>query len=368
MPLSLSNSINFFRWFSAFIVVISHSRRLFFEDYSVISSDYITVKIFYFLTGFGHQAVIIFFVLSGFLVAGNFYRKGSISRSSLISYSIDRFSRIYPPLIFALILTFFISYTIDITDKNFIFNLGHSEKLQNTSYDFITFLGNIFALQTIYVSEYGLNLPLWSLAYEVWYYIWLPFIYILFKSNKGIVHKNVIIIFILFLMFFVGIKVSLYFFIWLLGSSLAYIKISHNRFTISCALIIFLMTLFISRFKFFEFNIFFYDITVAISFVFLLSATAKINALGNFFNRFNKKMADFSYTLYLIHYPIVIFIGFIFNNYFNYSLYLEPNFLNFCFFLLLVIFSTLISFFAGNYVEGKTHIIRNYLYKKLVNT
>ena len=132
---------------------------------------------------------------------------------------------------------------------------------------------------------------------------------------------------------------------------MVHIKISHNRFTISCALIIFLMTLFISRFKFFEFNIFFYDIIAVISFVFLLSATAKINALGNFFNRFNKN-GDF-YILYLIHYPIVIFIYFIFNNYFNYSLYLEPNFLNFVSFYYLLYFLHLYLFLQGIMLREK---------------
>lgn len=51
----------------------------------------------------GHQAVIIFFVLSGFFVGGGFI---SDINKNIISYSIKRISRFYTVLFPALCLTF----------------------------------------------------------------------------------------------------------------------------------------------------------------------------------------------------------------------------------------------------------------------
>ena len=92
---TLSNFLDISRWISAFVVVISHLRNLVFVDYDYVDSKSILIRLFYFLTGFGQQAVVIFFVLSGFLIGGSILNKIKSRNFSFTKYSIDRFSRIY---------------------------------------------------------------------------------------------------------------------------------------------------------------------------------------------------------------------------------------------------------------------------------
>ena len=55
---------------AALLVMIGHVRNLFFTDYSQVVNCNWLIKSIYFLTGLGHESVIIFFVLSGLLVGG----------------------------------------------------------------------------------------------------------------------------------------------------------------------------------------------------------------------------------------------------------------------------------------------------------
>jgi peptidoglycan/LPS O-acetylase OafA/YrhL len=49
----------------ALLVVISHARVLFFEDFTTATRS-MGVYLFYLATSLGHQAVIVFFTLSGY--------------------------------------------------------------------------------------------------------------------------------------------------------------------------------------------------------------------------------------------------------------------------------------------------------------
>ena len=71
----LSNTLNFLRWLSALMVVIGHLRSFLFVEYNLVENKTVFIKLFYFITGFGHQAVIVFFVISGYLVGGGSVEK-----------------------------------------------------------------------------------------------------------------------------------------------------------------------------------------------------------------------------------------------------------------------------------------------------
>jgi peptidoglycan/LPS O-acetylase OafA/YrhL len=45
-------------------------------------------------------------------------------------------------------------------------------------------LGNLAFLQTIAVAPFGSNGPLWSLAFEFWYYIWFPALVVLVRQRR----------------------------------------------------------------------------------------------------------------------------------------------------------------------------------------
>ena len=73
------------------------------------SYDGVIVKAIYLATDCGHQAVIWFFVISGFLVGGSVVNDIRRDRFQFGRYAINRFSRLYVVLIPALL----IGYCID---------------------------------------------------------------------------------------------------------------------------------------------------------------------------------------------------------------------------------------------------------------
>ncbi len=55
---------------AAICVLVSHLRSFLFVDWPYVTNKNILLGAFYFLTGLGHEAVVVFFVLSGFFVGG----------------------------------------------------------------------------------------------------------------------------------------------------------------------------------------------------------------------------------------------------------------------------------------------------------
>jgi len=62
------------RSLAAFDVVIGHARNLFLQPYESIAFPSYLDKVIYFVTGLGHQAVIAFFVLSGFFIGASVFK------------------------------------------------------------------------------------------------------------------------------------------------------------------------------------------------------------------------------------------------------------------------------------------------------
>ncbi len=162
----------------AALVVIDHARDLIFVDRPSAGSLNLGWEFFYFITGFGHAAVVVFFVLSGFFVGGKLIEYPKIDHLAITQYLVDRFSRIYIVLIPALLLTF----AFDKSGASFspLYSLhGYSNSLPApvtealTPLNFLTSLLNI----TMYVGmPLGSNGPLWSLAYEWVIYLVFPWL------------------------------------------------------------------------------------------------------------------------------------------------------------------------------------------------
>lgn len=114
-----------------------------------------TLLILIFITRVGHECVLIFFVLSGFLVGGQSlgeYIKGNFS---LKRYFINRFSRMWAVVIPTILLGWFIDWESLQLDPT----LDFAHKLTVP-----VFISNLFFMQTIVGPSLGSNAPLWSLA------------------------------------------------------------------------------------------------------------------------------------------------------------------------------------------------------------
>ena len=165
---------------AALLVCLEHLRAFLFVPYEQLKSPNLLAKGFYFVTGLGHQAVMIFFVLSGFLVGGSVITAHQNGKWSWTGYALRRLTRLWMVLIPALLLTLFWDQIGQHQspagyhgEYRMVYNSGPSPQVPADLRP-VTFLGNIFFLQTISVNCFGTNSPLWSLANEFWYYLLFP--------------------------------------------------------------------------------------------------------------------------------------------------------------------------------------------------
>jgi peptidoglycan/LPS O-acetylase OafA/YrhL len=178
-----------------------------------------------------------------------------------------------------------------------------------------TFFGNIVFLQGIRVTTFGTNGALWSLAYEFWYYMLFPLMMLVFlgKSPFTKVYAALVALGIFLL---VGSTISLYFVVWLLGV-VVYIaplfKPLESRFVwhvcvaVSLGACVLWMTVVNSFGR--ETG----DLVTGFLFapVIYLVVHAPRRRLDDRETRLGtaaSRLAAFSFTLYLVHLPLLVFI------------------------------------------------------------
>lgn len=116
----------------------------------------------YFLYGLGHEAVMVFFVLSGLVIASTTVRQGR----SLRSFTIARLARIYPVVIPAIIVSF------GLYGLAGWLGINDADWAQDPNYSVTTLFGSLLFLNESWNSGMILpwNFPYWSICYEVFYY------------------------------------------------------------------------------------------------------------------------------------------------------------------------------------------------------
>lgn len=120
---------------------------------------------------FGHWGVALFFVISGYCIhrSGTALAGRSEQALPVLAFYRKRIRRIGPVLAAVLVLTFLI-------DSLSTWLAPGNECLGNLSA--WTFVGNLFGLQTAVVPAYGSNGPLWSLGVEIQLYALYPLLFL----------------------------------------------------------------------------------------------------------------------------------------------------------------------------------------------
>jgi peptidoglycan/LPS O-acetylase OafA/YrhL len=168
------------RGLAALAVCAGHLRAFLLVDFGEVGSPGILDRLFYFATGLGHQAVLVFFVLSGYLVGGSVLTAYQSRRWSWTNYALRRMTRLWTVLLPALVLTLILDslgrYWGQEGYRGALNSLYGSGPTLEAPADLraTVFLGNAVFLQTIHVRCFGTNGPLWSLANEFWYYAIFP--------------------------------------------------------------------------------------------------------------------------------------------------------------------------------------------------
>jgi peptidoglycan/LPS O-acetylase OafA/YrhL len=187
------------RGLAAFYVMVGHARWLLWEGYSDgyvhHPQDYSLAGrlgvYFFSLFKYGHEAVLFFFVLSGFVIHLRYARQLAPPGAAGVHFGWGAFvwrraRRLYPPLLAAILL----SFCLDSWGQWH----GLPIYFQNTPYPNInenivphlgwaTLGGNLAFLMQTYVPAFGTDGPLWSLKYEWWFYMLYPLFWWLSKRS-----------------------------------------------------------------------------------------------------------------------------------------------------------------------------------------
>lgn len=147
--------LDWVRFGAAATVVFDHARGIVFVDYNSLdpASKGLGAALLMFIGRAGFEAVIVFFVISGFLVGGIALDRARAGTFNWKAYTADRVARIATPLIPAICLAVAFYY------------------LTGNSVDWVEVAGNVLSLQGIFVAPLKADPAVWSLSYEVWFYI-----------------------------------------------------------------------------------------------------------------------------------------------------------------------------------------------------
>ena len=317
--------LDLIRGCSALLVCLGHLRNAMLVDYSALVQPNIAIKAFYALTSLGHQAVMVFFVLSGYFVGGAVLRSGA--KFSWGNYLTSRLTRLWVVLIPCLFITWGIGQILLLYSPAVLAgaNVGswHSgPKLGEYSASFTTLLANIFFMQTITTPVFGLNSPLWSLANEFWYYMLFPLLATVagFVGSGKTQARLAACILTIIIAWCLPHEILYGFLIWILGvgvycmqSTITLIKPAFTRFNLLIAVGLFSFALIYAKSTILHQIIAIEpDFLVGLTFGFLcliLTNQAFPVLCLPWLAKFSLYLSEMSYSLYLSHFPIVILIA-----------------------------------------------------------
>ncbi|WP_156895770.1 acyltransferase family protein [Massilia putida] len=220
--------ISLMRGLAALQVVAAHLRAEMFPGLRDIASPPIYYQALAFTTGFAHQAVVVFFLISGWLVGGSLLNKLDRASASTcataddaspwLAYAIDRLTRLWTVLVPALCLMLLVGVVTEAIDP------ARADVSTVNEYSTTAFIGNLVGLQTVVVENFGGNYALWSLANETWYYIQFPLLLIMFTSRNRVCQAGAAAL-LLVLGASLPWSITLYCALWLLGAAFSRIRI-----------------------------------------------------------------------------------------------------------------------------------------------
>lgn len=322
---AFSSFLDMARWMAALLVFVGHLRLPLFLGYGSLDEAQLNLAVqgWYFVTGWFGEAVIVFFVLSGYLVGGIGLAKIATMRFLPRDYAIDRFTRLYAAFLPALLLTLI----LDLIGSNYFGDSGLydgtqamiAQKLAHLApfYENLTwlqFLGTLFMLQTFHVTPFGTNAPLWTISCEFWFYVLFGLALITWPSEPGAPRRRILAGGLLIAaLLLLGPVFPIYLGIWLIGMAIALLP--HSRPGLRWpALILFMTLLFAIRafghqLEELPYYLQLRNYAVALSFGLVLHTMRELRApwLARIAG-LNRRIADFSFSLYLIHYPLMLFI------------------------------------------------------------
>jgi len=324
------------RGLAALTVFISHSRMIFLKsglrnaltgsaDEPVLADHRGTIFQDHFrLTSLlsGHQsigrfAVIIFFVLSGYFVGGSVLRDQRRNQFSWAGYTLQRMTRLWVVLLPALLLTLFLDFGGAhwfASPQNIYHNPASpygailDQRLTTSA-----FFGNLFFMQGIVTPTFGTNEPLWSLSYEFWFYLFFPLLLTAVLPLKRLGVRLASGLLFCALLAFCGWSLAAYFALWGCGVLAALLPLRLSTRAVRFLLPIGILAMAAAMLALLKAHIWRFagDMLLGIVFTCVLWMTLHLRGatVGRFYRALAQGSSKISYTLYLVHFPLLLFFS-----------------------------------------------------------
>ncbi|SFG19942.1 Peptidoglycan/LPS O-acetylase OafA/YrhL, contains acyltransferase and SGNH-hydrolase domains [Novosphingobium sp. CF614] len=353
-----SVALNVMRGGAALLVLFEHCKnRVFGENSDFVEFGQLSV-IPRLIFNLGHEAVIVFFVLSGYLVGRKLLQTQNAQEAT--RYFIDRISRIYlvaiPAVIFSALVAAALMATLGIS-------FSQPDRPENCNPDLIDIVGNLVLLNKTVLPTICSNSPFWSIQNEMTYYVFFGVVFMtlyVWKSVRAKIAGFGIAALIVGLMAFEPLNPNntiLYSGFWLAGT-LASMESRKSYLGLVCLGLTYAALLAFGVRLNGQFVI---DVVIMIVIVAAVLLAGKVK-LPSQISLPAKRLSDISFSLYLFHMPVVnalvsIFIYFgIEPGHFSIKVF-SGWFIIFCYATAAIIFSILM------YVcfESRTNDVRKWL-------
>lgn len=305
------------RGLAALLVLANHLRAYVFVGYGSLSEANLVTTLFYAATSFGHQAVIVFFALSGFLVGGPVLDTMGNASWSWARYLTRRLTRLWIVIIPALVITAILdriglSLSGGIGYDGTLYDIYVSGPSVPSGIDLSmkAFIGNVAFLQTIAVPAFGTLQPIWSLANEFWYYILFPLFFSIFLVRMHALQRIVSIVLLLSLIAWLPTSLLMSGLIWLAGALAARAQSStlfRDNFVRAALIVAVAATLYQTKLPGADA---WTEIVFGAAVALALPAFAQFATFGSTYRSVARAAAEVSYTLYLSHFPFLSLIAF----------------------------------------------------------
>ncbi len=164
--------LDIIRWGASWIVLLGHGRYLLFEGIQSVDNPGLVTKAIYLISGLQHEGVVMFFIVSGFLVGGSIWAAVDEGRFNGLDYMIKRAVRIYIVMLPALVLAWIILML-----GEHVFADTRVFAVQPKQLITVQIVAcHLAVMQGAICSVIASNAPLWSLSYEWILYLIAPLV------------------------------------------------------------------------------------------------------------------------------------------------------------------------------------------------
>lgn len=359
-------NLDYFRGLFASLVVFSHTYQILLLPL-IYDKNSLVLKLIQFIAAY---SVVGFILISGYSIASSLHNNYFKNNRKIIikDFVKKRIARIFPPFLLSILIVicvvFFIHYFSLNGSETYLLENSKYIPREKAVYDWELITYNLIFLNSFIpgIKTITMNGPLWSLNFEVYFYILLLTLSLFFISDKSNTLEKYLALFI-----FIGIicfqlylnnKQFLYLIIVFFMGALSYYISYYKKYKIcnlkKVLLIISSILFFLLIFKthyFYPYTLEGYNLMIVLSIVMSLFYSSYFSKKNLYFNKIFYSISKYSYTLYVIHFPLLL----LFLSIFHVKLY-KMSSLEIC---LLLLFCNFIIFKLSKYfsyiVERKNY-------------